>query len=340
MNFLVEPLLEGRKLAFPDVCLQRWHLLLGLIEELSSHHGAQRVRREVPERAPGPVDVLQHALLVRSRHYPEVLLHPRVPHGREVVDGDLAREEVPLDLEPQDHVQRVRHLVGVDADERGLHHVHRVVHVLRRAAFGVREVLVDDGSGPLPEGQRLPHHPLPEKRLALMHGHAECLAHWKVHVLLRPPLLVHGVAALVDRPRDPLDPVLFRVPSGDADVGGVGAASERMHRDVHPPQLEVEPDRPRDFLAHRGLLRRDPIRAAPERCLDLVEGRVRLDFGGNLLDQRRQIRLHLGEDVDEARLAHAGIELIHRGIVQRLARIREADDFLLKGKHLPEDGGV
>ena len=50
----------------------------------------------------------------------EVVLHPRVPRLGQVVERQSARDELLLELEAQDDVQVVGHLVGLDADERRL----------------------------------------------------------------------------------------------------------------------------------------------------------------------------------------------------------------------------
>ena len=74
---------------------------------------------------------LQDALPVRGRHDPQVLVHEGVPSGRQLPHARPAREQVPLQLETQDHVHRVRDL----APERaGSGHVTRVAHRVRDLA--------------------------------------------------------------------------------------------------------------------------------------------------------------------------------------------------------------
>ena len=64
--------------------------------------------------------VLQDSLRVVRDVDPEVLVHSLVPHLREVWNRDAAVDDVLLELEAEDHVHAVGHLVGLDADERRL----------------------------------------------------------------------------------------------------------------------------------------------------------------------------------------------------------------------------
>ena len=60
----------------------------------------------------------------------KVLRHFRIECFRKVLQRQLAREHLPLELEAKDDVQAVRHLVRVYASERGMHLVERVVERL------------------------------------------------------------------------------------------------------------------------------------------------------------------------------------------------------------------
>ena len=68
--------------------------------------------------------VLEHALRGGRRIDAEVRTHPLVEGGRQVRDGQPLLDQLLLELEAKDDVHRVGDLVGVDADERGLHAVH------------------------------------------------------------------------------------------------------------------------------------------------------------------------------------------------------------------------
>ena len=65
------------------------------------------------------MDVLQHALHDIRRLDAQVLAELRVERLRQVGRRHRAREHLPLELEAQDDVERVRHFVGVDADHAG-----------------------------------------------------------------------------------------------------------------------------------------------------------------------------------------------------------------------------
>jgi hypothetical protein len=56
-------------------------------------------------------------------------MHLGVPQRRNVLGLDLALDQRALDLEAQDDVRRVGHLVGVDADEARLHARQQPVQV-------------------------------------------------------------------------------------------------------------------------------------------------------------------------------------------------------------------
>src|SRR4029079_17036140 len=60
------------------------------LPDLRREDAAELVRREVPEHAAGPVDVLQAADPVVRRADADELLPPRVPGGRDVGGGEGA----------------------------------------------------------------------------------------------------------------------------------------------------------------------------------------------------------------------------------------------------------
>mmetsp|Transcript_37011 Transcript_37011/g.114317 ORF Transcript_37011/g.114317 Transcript_37011/m.114317 type:complete len:225 (+) Transcript_37011:52-726(+) len=94
---------------------QRPHLL-------RRRHRPERVRGEEADVADRPVHVLQRTLRRRAVELQaDVLLHLARPHRRDVGDRELALEHHALDLVAQDDVQRVRELVGVDADRARAH---------------------------------------------------------------------------------------------------------------------------------------------------------------------------------------------------------------------------
>ena len=66
-----------------------------LLEELGGVQVAERVRREVADRAAGPVDVLEAAAGVVGRGEAEVLLHPLVPRAGQVGGRQVAARASP-----------------------------------------------------------------------------------------------------------------------------------------------------------------------------------------------------------------------------------------------------
>ena len=66
------------------------------------------------------MNVLEHASRVVGDVDAEVLVHLGVPGLRQVAQLDVAGQDVLLELEAQDDVHVVGHLVRLDADERRL----------------------------------------------------------------------------------------------------------------------------------------------------------------------------------------------------------------------------
>src|SRR5437763_14333265 len=78
----------------------------------------QGVSREVADQSRRPMHVLEHAVGVIFDVDPEVLLEACVPSLGKVLDSELAVKKLLLELEPENDVQRVSRLVGLDANER------------------------------------------------------------------------------------------------------------------------------------------------------------------------------------------------------------------------------
>src|SRR5919201_6910622 len=96
----------------------------------------------------------------------EELLHQLVPCVRHIGDGDGAGQELLLELEPQDDVQAVRHLVRVDADEPRPHGIDRVVErILVNAAELLSEDRLQVWIEPSPETARASDEVLPRTAL-------------------------------------------------------------------------------------------------------------------------------------------------------------------------------
>jgi hypothetical protein len=125
VDIVAEPGEEGGELALRELCVEVAGVLSRLLEELGGVEVAERVGGEVADRAVGPVDVLEAAAGVVGRGEAEVLAHLFVPRAGDVVWGEVAGEHGLLELEPEEDVEVVGGLVGVDADERGADVVDR-----------------------------------------------------------------------------------------------------------------------------------------------------------------------------------------------------------------------
>mmetsp|Transcript_1361 Transcript_1361/g.4133 ORF Transcript_1361/g.4133 Transcript_1361/m.4133 type:complete len:475 (-) Transcript_1361:197-1621(-) len=335
VHLLAEPLAQRAELAPGNLRLERARAEVGLggVVDLHRHDRAERVRREVADRAKGPVDVLQAAARIVGHVYAQVLLHAPHPVGRHLGNLHLAAEERALDVVPQDHVQRVRDLVRLDADAAGRHAVVRAEEVGRRRLGGEREARVEEGRRELPERLGLQHHPLPQQRLRLVHAHGERPRGGQPQALLPhvPPLLVQRVAALVDRRAEALRPV-GRVSRRHAHVLRARAAGEWVGRHVEPAVVERVAHLRRNVAGERRLRLGVPLVAKRERRVRRVDRRVGGLLGVDRLEQRHQARAKLLEDLVEALCAHAALKRVERAVV-RLAlesRPRDCRDLLLE----------
>jgi hypothetical protein len=63
------------------------------------------------------VDVLEHTVGVVRRPHAKVPLEPVVPCGRQVVHCQVAMHDGAFEIEPEQHVQVVGDLVGLDPNE-------------------------------------------------------------------------------------------------------------------------------------------------------------------------------------------------------------------------------
>ena len=114
--------------------------------------------------------------------------------------GELAGEDLLLQLEAQDDVQVVGRLVGLDADERRLHLVDRPVEVVELDVPELRrERLLQLRIEEAPEREAAADEVLPHAALRLVEAH-------RGHLRERRPLerrvdagLVEAVPELVDR---------------------------------------------------------------------------------------------------------------------------------------------
>ena len=105
----------------PDECLvQASQISAGLSKELSRVKVAQRVGREIAEEPGAPVDVLEAALGVVTGANPQGLAILLVPGRGQIMDRQVAGEHRLFQVEADDDVQVVSHLVGLNPDQAGL----------------------------------------------------------------------------------------------------------------------------------------------------------------------------------------------------------------------------
>mmetsp|Transcript_46773 Transcript_46773/g.101594 ORF Transcript_46773/g.101594 Transcript_46773/m.101594 type:complete len:242 (+) Transcript_46773:326-1051(+) len=235
MHLLTQPLAERAELAAADLAPERVRADVGQrrVEELRSDDRAKRVAREVADGSERPVDVLQATLIVRRYIDAEVRLHSKPPVLRHLINLHVPAEECPLNVVSENDVERICHLVGLDADEAGRDAVVCGVEVVGSRLLGEREALVELGRRVVPELAALQHHPLPQQRLRLVHAHGKCRRRRKPAPFLRQvaALFVERVTSLVDGRTEALGPVLGEA-RRDAHVGRPGAACERVRRNV------------------------------------------------------------------------------------------------------------
>ena len=183
------------------------------------------------------MDVLQDAEAVVRHLDAEILGVAGVPGLGQVGRGDLAPDQLLLQLEADDHVQPVRDLVGVDPDERRLDAVDGAVEVLcGDLPEDVGESRLQLGVEPPPEGRRAPDDVLPQTALRLVQARGDAAAERCPLERRVDAVLVEAVPALVHRGEERVK-VALRVTGGQPDVRGCEAGAERVHRAVEPEVL-------------------------------------------------------------------------------------------------------
>ncbi len=127
-----EPLVDRLELARPHEGVDV-QILTHRGVDLGGQHRPQRVGGEVAEGAVTPVDVLETALAVGVGPHAQIVVVLLVPHAGHVLDGEVASDQVTLDLEAGDDVHVVGEFVGFHPDEvRRVHAVGGRERLLRR----------------------------------------------------------------------------------------------------------------------------------------------------------------------------------------------------------------
>ena len=129
---LAQPLAQRAELAVLELLVEVAEVGLRALPELDRDDVAERIGGEVAHRHVRPVDVLQHADHDVGRLQPEVFAHLGVERLGKILERELAGEHRALELEAENDVQAVRHLVRVDAAIRRLHLVQRAMERLER----------------------------------------------------------------------------------------------------------------------------------------------------------------------------------------------------------------
>src|SRR5262249_787423 len=240
VHVLTEPAEQRRELACLQLTIQPRHILAPRRRyQLSAYQVAQRVP-DNPAQGAGPVDVLQGALSIRGWLQREVLADPRGPGFWYVRHGQTPVQQVVLDLEPQQYVQVVSHLVGVDADIGRPHSVTGApeclcIHILERFRESPSQPRVE----PLVEGAAPTHHILPEARLGLVHPRRGSPRQGRPVEGPGHALLVHRVPGFVDRRKEAGVAKCRSDARGKTDVTGSERYAEGMHREVLPATFQV-----------------------------------------------------------------------------------------------------
>ena len=159
---------------------------------------AQAVGREVAEEPHRPVDVLKAAVRGAVHLEPEVAREPLVPGVGQVGRLQVAGDHRALQVEAHQDVEVVVHLVGLGADVAGRDAVDRGVEAVGPRDGEVAEDLAHPPVEPAHEGARAAELVLVEPRLALVDPHRDALADRREVMGRVNPLLVGGVARLVD----------------------------------------------------------------------------------------------------------------------------------------------
>ncbi len=138
MDVLAQPAEQRRELTAPD-------LLHGVrraghvrVPKQRRVHGAQRVGREVAERAVRPVDVLHHPQRVVGRPHPQLLFVGVIPRLGQLGHLELFAQQRQLELESDQHVHVVGDLVRLNADQGRLDPVGGPEQVVR---LGIRQLV-------------------------------------------------------------------------------------------------------------------------------------------------------------------------------------------------------
>src|SRR5689334_445861 len=117
MHAVSEPLAQSPEIARGELFFEGANLAVCRVEQLSSVHVAERVAREIANQTFRPVSVLKTSGPIVFRDDANVAPVQVGPRTRKIGCTEIAVEHGALELESDDDVQIVRHLIGLDADD-------------------------------------------------------------------------------------------------------------------------------------------------------------------------------------------------------------------------------
>jgi hypothetical protein len=169
VDLLAQPFAQRAELAAGELLFEVAELCTRAVPDLHRDDVSQLIRREVPEEATGPVHVLEHAVRVVRNIHAQGLFHALIPDLRQVADGDGSSQKLSFELEAQDDVKPVGHLVRVAADQPGPDGAHGAdERVLVDAGQRLGEESLQLRVEPVPEPSAPPDEVLPGPALRLV----------------------------------------------------------------------------------------------------------------------------------------------------------------------------
>src|SRR3954447_14534407 len=170
VDALAQPLPERREVPVRDARREVAEIASGGVPELAGDDVAEAVGGEVAERAAGPMDVLEDAMSVVGDLEPEVVAIAGIPGLRQFRQLQVPVEDLQLELEADQDVKVVGHLVRLDPDKRTLHPVGGALET-RHVDFveGLGKALAEAGEQPLEVSAAARDPVLPEPALGLVY---------------------------------------------------------------------------------------------------------------------------------------------------------------------------
>jgi hypothetical protein len=110
------------------------------------------------------------------------------------------------------------HLIGLGADEAGLHPVHRGIEIVGRSDAEIAEALDHLAMQPAGKGAAAAQLVFIDPALAFMHAHRHALPDRRQQVVGVDALLIGGMADLVDGRVEAVERIAFDHPRGDPHI--------------------------------------------------------------------------------------------------------------------------